>query len=323
MSVKVVTIGGGGGHSAVVKALKDLPIELTALCNTVDDGGGSGKLVREYKVHSPGDTRQVLAALAENGRSLNYRFSGGHLDGQTVGNMLLAGLELSTQSVQQAIDTVRSCFGIEHHVAPLTENIPTLHARSVSGREIMTQAELVHFVRTQNDPVETLWLDPAETTLSTVARTALQEADYIIIAMGDLYSSIAPALCINELKSLWPTLKAKIIWLPNVAVTPGHVHYQTISTALSFLQSLLPEFVPNIIVTHDQVLPAGIQKALQEKSYGISVSDVETNEKIVVMRQDLLDEDYFPVQTVGDVVDRSPIRYDIEKLKNIFEKILV
>ena len=36
--LKVATIGGGG-HSALVSVVKNFPISLTALCNTVDDGG--------------------------------------------------------------------------------------------------------------------------------------------------------------------------------------------------------------------------------------------------------------------------------------------
>jgi uncharacterized cofD-like protein len=324
MPLKVVTIGGGGGHAAVLQALKNLPIQLTALCNMVDDGGGSGKLMREYHVHSPGDTRLVLAALGgENAQHLNYRFAGGNLDGQTIGNVVLAGCEVSTGSFQEAVDILRSWFHIEPQVAPLTEEIPTLHAKTISGQEIEGQAELVHFVRSQNDPVETLWLDPIETSLSNKAREALISADYIIVPMGDLYSSIAPAFCIQELKELWGALKAKVIWLPNLAVTPGHVHYQTLSGALAFLQSLLPQFVPNMILVHNEALPAAIQQNVQNRGYGVSTNDLHSSESMVIVEEDLVDTQTIPVPKEGDVVDRSPLHYDTQKLQTIFQKILV
>ena len=322
--LNVVTIGGGGGHSAVIKALKDLPISLTALCNTVDDGGGTGKLVREYGVHSGGDVRQVLTTLGgEKAELLQYRFSEGSLSGYALGSLLIAGIEKSSGSFQKAIDEIRFWFQISHQVAPITENTPVLHARTKSGKEIVGQAEIVRFLWSQSDPIETIWISPVESSLSEVARQALQEADYIIIPMGDLYSSIAPSFCISELQNMWSTLKAKIIWLPNVAVTPGHVHYVKQSEALKFLQTLIPSFQPNIIITQSGELSESVKKNLAEKSYGVSINDIQDSQNTKVMRESLIDENFVSQKIAGDSIERSPIRYDIEKLKSVFEKILV
>lgn len=322
--LNVVTIGGGGGHSAVVKSLKDLPISLTALCNTVDDGGGTGKLVREYGVHSSGDVRQVLTVLGgDQAKNLQFRFSEGSLQGFTLGGILLAGMEKSSGSFQNAIDEVRSWFTIPQQVAPITENTPVLHAVSRSGKEIVGQAEIVRFLWSQGDPLETLSIDPVESPLSSVARTALEQADYIIIPMGDLYSSIAPAFCVKELQELWGTLKAKIIWLPNVAVTPGHVHYEKYSEALKFLQKLVPSFYPNTIVVHQGELSENIKNILAEKSYGVSTNDIQDSENTKIISEFLIDESFAPQKTVGDAIERSPLRYDIQKLQSVFKKILV
>lgn len=322
--LNVVTIGGGGGHSAVVKALKDLPISLTALCNTVDDGGGSGKLMREYGVHSPGDFRRILTALAQkNGEPLNYRFSSGAYEGQTISNLLLAGLELSTGSFQKAIDTVREWLNIKEGIAPITEGTPVLHAKTHSGKEIIGQKNVVNSVRSQNDAIETLWLDPKEIKLSDIARDSLKKADYIIITMGDLYSSIAPFFCIREVKQMWPELSAKIIWLPNFAVTPGHVHYEKHSEALKFLQTLMPDFHPNMIVVHQGELSEKTKNILAEKSYGVSMNDIQDSPTTKVIAESLIDENFVPQKTAGDAIERSPLRYDLKKLQSIFEKILI
>ncbi len=320
---KIVTIGGGGGHSAIVQALKDLPIDLTVLCNTVDDGGGSGILVHQYGVHSPGDFRRVVTSLAQkNADGLNYRFDSGVNQGQTVFNLMLAGLELSTGSVQGAIDTVRDWFGIVPMIAPITEGVPVLHAKTVSGKEIVGQSNVVKHVWSQQDPIEQIFLEPKEIKLSDVARTALHEADYIVVCMGDLYSSIAPFFAIEEVKQMWSKLSAKVIWLPNVAVTPGHVHYKSTSRALKFLQSLSPLFIPDMVVTHAGEISADIKNALQQKGYGVSEQDIVSTEQTQVVAEPLIESQGI-VNSHADNIERSPILYNISLLKNIFEKIIV
>src|SRR3989338_3446517 len=258
---KIVTVGGGGGHAAVVSALKDLPIELTALTNTVDDGGSSGELMREYGVRSPGEPVRALHALdGERAKDLLYRFGTGSLAGMTVGNVLLAGYELSLGSHQAALDTVRKMFGIRHRVAPLTAGSPVLHARTVAGKNVVGQAEIVRYIRTPGSAsFETVWIEPKDAGLSEVAKDALSSADYIIVSMGDLYSSIASTLCVKEYQEVLKKTSATVIWLPNVAVTPGHSHYTTTSGALTFLQPIAASFDPDIVIAASDAIPAPVR----------------------------------------------------------------
>lgn len=320
--IKVVTIGGGGGHAAVVEALKGFEIDLTVLCNTVDDGGGSGALMREYGVHSPGDFRRVMVTLAgNNAEGLNYRFASGLNQGQTLFNLTLAGLELSTGSFQKALDTLCDWLHIEHKIAPITEITPMLIAKSERGVEIIGQAHVVQHVRGTTDPIAAQWLEPTGVKLSDSARVALQNADVIIISMGDLYSSIAPFFCIEEVQEIFKKTTAKIVWLPNVAVTPGHIHYASTSLALKFLQTLCPTFFPSIIITHDGEISEEIKQSLKEKNYSISNFDVQETDTLKIIREHLIDDE-IPERQNGDAIERSPIVYKQEVLKNIFQKII-
>lgn len=319
MLKKVVTIGGGGGHSAVVSAIKDLSIELTCLVNTVDDGGGSGQLVRDYGVHSPGDIGSVLEALG--GENLKKRFEAGHFKGQTLGNILLASLELTMGSIQEAIDLVREYYNIGSSVIPITESTPVLCARTVRGRDIRGQENIVKHIRSNTDePYDTLWLEPKDVSLSSKARTALIEADCIIIAMGDLYSSISPAFCIEELQALWPSLKAKVIWLPNIMITPGHVHYNTTSGALRFVQLLCTDFEPDIIVVHTGKINEDYKKVIHENGYSVSKVDLDGDNLIKV---NLFENAEVRDVSSVDLVDRSPILYNPETLKKVFRSLIL
>ncbi len=317
---KVVTIGGGGGHSAVIRALKDLDIELSAIVNMVDDAGHSGRLVRKEGVHSPGDVRRVLSASSEHAHKfLEHRSN----DGSAYGNLLLAAAEKETGSFQAAIDRIRQQMQIVYKVFPASEDQIVLHAETVNHQTITGQAEIVKHIRSHLDqPYERVWIEPKNASLSPGAKNALENADYIIVAMGDLYSSIAPLLCLTE---IFAHIKnnAKIIWLPNFTASPGQVHYQNVSGALKFLQSLNPSFQPSVIVVHVGELPQEQGDMLRERNYTVSKLDVEKLSSTQILTADLINPAYTRRNEPGDSIDRSPIAYDTEKLKTIFKKIIV
>lgn len=61
---KIVVIGGGSGISVVLRGLKYLPVDLTAIVTVADDGGSSGFLRKEFDMPAPGDLRNVMVALS-------------------------------------------------------------------------------------------------------------------------------------------------------------------------------------------------------------------------------------------------------------------
>src|SRR5699024_3732082 len=61
----IVVIGGGTGMPVLLRGLKKLPIELTALVTVADDGGSTGRLRHEMAIPAPGDIRNVIAAMSD------------------------------------------------------------------------------------------------------------------------------------------------------------------------------------------------------------------------------------------------------------------
>jgi len=49
MQKHIVLIGGGVGASTFTKAIKDLPIQLSTIVSTFDDGGSTGAIRRDYR----------------------------------------------------------------------------------------------------------------------------------------------------------------------------------------------------------------------------------------------------------------------------------
>src|ERR1700722_10607126 len=95
----LVVIGGGTGSFTLLRALKELTPNITALVSMADDGGSTGILRDELGVLPPGDVRQCLVALSranEMRELFNYRFSEGTFQGHSFGNLFLTALEKMT-----------------------------------------------------------------------------------------------------------------------------------------------------------------------------------------------------------------------------------
>ena len=63
---KIVAIGGGTGLSMLLKGIKNITNNITAVVTVGDDGGSSGRLREEMGVLPPGDIRNCIAALADD-----------------------------------------------------------------------------------------------------------------------------------------------------------------------------------------------------------------------------------------------------------------
>ena len=62
---RIVAIGGGTGLSTLLRGLKEVSSNITAVVTVADDGGSSGQLRRELGVPPVGDIRSCIAALAD------------------------------------------------------------------------------------------------------------------------------------------------------------------------------------------------------------------------------------------------------------------
>lgn len=89
---KIVVVGGGTGLGTILRGLKKITANLTAIVTVADDGGSSGRLRQEFGILPPGDIRSCLVAMADleplMERLMQYRFGGdSDLTGHNFGNL--------------------------------------------------------------------------------------------------------------------------------------------------------------------------------------------------------------------------------------------
>lgn len=197
---KIVALGGGTGLSTLLRGLKAFSANITAIVTVADDGGSSGRLRREIGVLPPGDIRNCLAALADEEKLLTelfqYRFSAGDgLNGHSFGNLFLTVMSEVTGDLERAIAAISKVLAVRGQVLPSTLSDMRLWAELEDGRRIEGESNITH----AGGKIVKLGCSPANPPALPRAIRAIQEADYIIIGPGSLYTSILPNLLVPEI----------------------------------------------------------------------------------------------------------------------------
>lgn len=220
----IVTIGGGTGSFTILSALKDEPVNLTAIISMADDGGSTGVLRDQYGVLPPGDVRRALVALSESSETMrnlfNYRFEEGGLHGHTFGNLFIAALEKVTGNFESALQEASGILNIQGEVAPVTLDNVRLCARLHDGKIIRGETNIDIPKVARRSSIEEVWLEP-EARINPRLKRILNNADLIVIGPGDLYTSIIPNLLVHGVAEGIRKSKAKKVFVCNLMTKRG------------------------------------------------------------------------------------------------------
>lgn len=250
---KIVTFGGGTGHYALLRGLVEYnqPDLITAITGTWDSGGSSGRLRVEMGVLPSGDVRQCLLALMEDEaqrqvaqRLFNDRLTelSGPLKGHALGNLIESQLERIYQGQDRGIDATRALFRIRANVVPVSLTDVELCAKTKKGHVIEGEAKLdTRGEKRGYDPLDGvlgIYFDtPADP--NPRALEAIKEADKIVFAPGDLYTSILPHLLVNGVAQSVIASNAKVIFVLNLMTKRGETDSYKASDFLKAFQYYL------------------------------------------------------------------------------------
>ncbi len=229
---KIVCLGGGNAMpKGVLNQLKKYPVSISAICAMLDTGGSSGRLRKDYRVSSPGDIRRALIALANTSPVIenlfNYRFETGDLAGHNFANLLIMALEFNTNGYKETISELKNLLKIEHQVLPATLDKSDIYAELEDGRIIRGETNIDRPKHDGGLKIKQVFLRP-EASAYPESITALNQADMIVIGPGDLYSTIAQILLINEIPNAIRNSKAKVVYLCNLMTKHGETNDFTV-----------------------------------------------------------------------------------------------
>jgi uncharacterized cofD-like protein len=281
----IVVIGGGTGSFTLLNALKNHTDTITALVNMADDGGSTGLLRDEFGVLPPGDIRQCLVALSQSSDELrelfNYRYPhGSTMEGHSFGNLLLSTVEMMTDDFARAVELASRVLNITGKVVPITLTNCMLVLQD-GNQLVKGQHEIKWHTFDHRQPNVRLYLEP-DAHANPEAVNAIAAADMVVIAPGNLYASLVPAMLVDGIRQALDQAKARVVYICNLVNKPHHtkdfaVHDYvneletyigkgTIDCVLYNIDIPTPELIKKY--AHDNEYPVRVeQQALDEASY--------------------------------------------------------
>lgn len=213
MDKRISIIGGGTGISTILKGLKSYTTNINAIVTMSDDGGGSGLLRKDLKMLPPGDVRNCLLALSNATPSLEvllkYRFKGGSLDGQNVGNIIIAALNDIYGSFDKALNEMSKAFNITGRVIPVTLEDTHLVGELSTGDKIVGESIIPKMAYKLGGKILKISMLPRIPKANKEAINAIENSDILIIGPGSLYTSVIPNLIIKGIICAIKKSKAK------------------------------------------------------------------------------------------------------------------
>ena len=253
---RIVAIGGGTGLSTLLRGLKEVSSNITAVVTVADDGGSSGKLRQELGVPPVGDIRNCIAALADAeptmGSLMQYRFpaSDGQpgLAGHAFGNLLIAAMADITGDFEEGVRQSNRVLAVRGQVVPVAGRALNLTAELGDGSHLEGQSKIM-----RSRGIRRVWLSPAEVEASADAVEAIRSADLIVLGPGSLYTSLLPSLLVPGIRSAIESAPGLRVYVANVATQPGETEGYTLSEHVAALSAHDVGHLLDVVLANDDL----------------------------------------------------------------------
>jgi uncharacterized cofD-like protein len=315
--VRFVVLGGGTGIPNALRGLASLvrdglPLEITAIVATADDGGSSGRIRRERGGLPPGDLRQCLLALADAadepfGRLFAHRYDGaGDLAGHSVGNLILNALAEQEGCYLKAVAAAGRMLRARGRVLPVTEHPLRLEGETVSGDRLSGESR----IGAAPAAIRRLWLEPVGAKPSEGTLEAVRSADLVVLGPGSLFTSILAVLLVDGVAEAVRSSRGSRVLVGNLMTQPGETVGMSMADHLEAIERHVgPGLVETVLLNAAPIAPGRLRPYAEQSGELVSRVGLEERGEVIVER---------PL-----VTDSGKIRHDPARLADALIRLAV
>jgi uncharacterized cofD-like protein len=304
MGPRIVALGGGTGLSTLLRGLKQHSSNVTAIVTVTDDGGSSGRLVKDKGMIPPGDIRNCLVALADAEKAMTdlfqHRFKdSGALSGHSIGNLLIAALVDQTHGdFEAAIERVSDVLLIRGRVVPSTLSHVRLRALMEDGTEVCGETKIAQ----SGKRIRRIFLDPEDVEAYAPAVEAIRNADLICIGPGSVYTSVIPNLLVAGIPEALREATAPKVYICNVMTQPGETDFFTASEHVTAIRANVPGRIFDYVMVNTGIPSSSAIERYRESGQHLVEADVD---RVKAMGYRAMLGDFM---SEADVVRHDPMR---------------
>lgn len=262
----VTCLGGGVGTAQILKGLRNLNVDLTAIVSMADDGGSAGRLRRAFAVPPPGDIINCLAALSDEESVIRdlflYRFEGKRqgkdtdLGGQKLGNLIFVALtHIYKGNTNRALEELSKIISSTGRVLPATVGDVNIWAKTKEGKKIYGEKNIDLGNYNGSRTLLEVHLDPQSPKAYKPSVEAILKSNIIIAGPGDLFSTVLPVLIVPQVKKAIQSTSAQKIFVVNIANKPFETSGFSVSDYLAALKNNLGGDIFDTILVNTNYKP--------------------------------------------------------------------
>lgn len=289
----IVVLGGGTGLSVLLRGIKGITSNATAVVTVADDGGSSGRIRQDLGIIPPGDLRNCLVALADTEplmeKLFQHRFGGvGDLAGHSFGNLFIAAMTEVLGDVELALKESSKVLAVRGQVLPASTHTVRLAAEMADGSIVEGES----CIPLAGKPIKRVFTIPEDVPPVASALEAIREADACILGPGSLYTSVLPNLLVGGVAEALRQTQAVKIYICNVMTQPGETDgYTAADHVRAIISHAGPGIIDYVVVNSQEVLPSLREVYARQGAYPVT-PDVEAVEAlgVKVVKANLISE---------------------------------
>lgn len=250
----VAVVGGGTGLSVLLRGIKSITSNITAIVTVADDGGSSGRLREDLGIIPPGDLRNCLVALADTEplmeKLFQHRFGGaGNLAGHSFGNLFIAAMTEVLGDVEKALKESSKVLAVRGQVLPASTQTVRLVAEMKDGTYVEGESQ----IPLARKAINRVFLKPENAEPVKSVLEAINDADAVILGPGSLYTSVLPNLLVHGVAEALRNTQAVKIYICNVMTQPGETDGYTASQHVKAILDHAGPIIDYVVVNSQDV----------------------------------------------------------------------
>lgn len=244
--------------SVILRGIKRITDNLTAIVTVTDDGGGSGKLREDLGMLPPGDIRSCILALADvegmMQEVLKYRFTEGILEGQNFGNLLIAALNGICGNFEEAVAKTNEILRVKGQVLPVTGSDVRLCAELQNGALVHGESRIQPEVIRQGSPIVRVFLTPETPAATEKSLEEIGNADLILMGPGSLFTSIIPNFLVDGISEAIKDSTARKVLICNMMTQPGETDGYSVWDHTARAGEYLGEGIIEYVIANNEMI---------------------------------------------------------------------
>jgi len=279
MRPNIVCIGGGTGQSEVLRGLKEMDCNITAIVAVTDSGRSTGVIRKNFNIPAPGDLRNCIVSLSESEPLLQklfqHRFDKGkNLKGMSFGNLFLTAMTKIEGDLFSGVKETSKILKIKGKVLPSTNTNTQVCAELMDGKIV---EEELNVREVNKAPIKRIFLKDKSARTSPGVVKAIKKADLIVIGPGSLYTSVLVHFLLPNLRDAIKKAKGKKVFLCNLITQSGQTDNYSLSKHVEEVVKYLGRGVLDYVILNNN--PPGKKIMKEYEREGGYLLDINNDEK--------------------------------------------